>query len=180
MKLVNLYKQILQENNSPNEFGCVMIYFKFPEFKEIQKIIDKEDIDEVEGLEHEPHTTLLYGLHEEVTLEDIKNILNNFEYSEYHIHNASLFENPEYDVLKFDVKGDNLKQTNKALAKLPHTNKFKNYIPHLTVGYLNPGSGKKYTKELQQKSYELLPDYVVYSTKDKIKTKIKIKVVKSK
>jgi hypothetical protein len=30
--------------------------------------------------------------------------------------------------------------------KLDYTSSFPNYIPHATVGYLKPGTGKKYLK----------------------------------
>lgn len=59
------------------EYGCVMLYFDFPSMFKIQDIINPKDIYEEEddntyGLEKHPHTTLLYGLHEGVTVKQIK------------------------------------------------------------------------------------------------------------
>jgi 2'-5' RNA ligase len=145
IKLVDL----LQEATGRKfEYGCVMLYFTFHEINKIHDAIDPnhiytEEEDRSYGLEDEPHTTLLFGLHPEVTTEDVKKVLDNYTYSTCKVHNASLFENPKYDVLKFDVKGDNLHETNKDLKQYPFTSDFPNYHPHLTIGYLKPGTGKK-------------------------------------
>jgi hypothetical protein len=70
---------ILNEITQPKyDFGCVMLYFEFPEITFLHNMIDEKDIyteegDNSFGLEDEPHTTLLYGLHDGVTLKDVKN-----------------------------------------------------------------------------------------------------------
>ena len=175
---------LLNEKTQPNyDFGCVMLYFTFPEINKIHDAIDPEDIyteegDRSYGLEDEPHTTLLFGSHSDVTTEDIKKVLDNYTYSPCKIYNVSLFENPKYDVLKFDVKGNNLHKTNEDLKQYPYTSDFPNYHPHLTIGYLKPGTGKKYTKMLKGLEYELIPNYAIYSKPNGEKDKIKIKIKK--
>jgi hypothetical protein len=172
---------IITEEKQKYDFGCAMLYFDFPEMNRIHEMIEPEDIytqegDRSFGLEDEPHCTLLYGLHEGVTTEDVENVLNKHTYSTVKAHNASLFENQDFDVLKFDIKGDNLHETNKDLQQYPFTSNFPDYHPHMTIGYLKPGTGKKYTKMLKGMEYDLLPQYAVYSKPEGDQDKININV----
>ena len=177
IKLMDLLKEV---STQTYEYGCVMLYFDFPEIEKIHSVIKPEDIytqdeDKSFGLEDEPHTTLLYGLHDGVTNEDVKNVLNMFEYGECNISNASLFKNEKYDVLKFDVNGKNLHETNAQLQKYPFTSDYPDYHPHLTIGYIQRGQGSKYTNILKNKEYKLIPKYAIYSKPDGSKIKLKIK-----
>jgi 2'-5' RNA ligase len=150
-------------------------------FPKIQDAINPKDIYEEEGdktfgLENEPHTTLLYGLHKEVTLNNIKQVLGNFTFSICKVDNISTFNNPKYDVLKFEVSGKNLKKCNKELKQFPYTTDFPKFNPHLTIGYLQPGTGGKYVNDFKKLIYNLVPKYAVYSQPDGTKSKIKIKI----
>jgi len=185
MKLTPLLKSLLLEKKGDSyEKGCVMLYFNFPQMKEIQDQIPKEDLyteegDRTYGLEDESHTTLLYGIDRGVQLDEVVDILDDFTYSPCKIHNASVFTHPNYDVLKFDVSGANLKETNAALTEnLPYKNDFPNYKPHLTIGYVKSGLGKKYTDLFEDKEYDLIPKYAVFSSPPNKKDKIVIKVKK--
>lgn len=178
IKLLDLLKENTQ---SKYNYGCVMLYFDFPKIKEIHNIIKKEDIYEEEGdktfgLEDESHCTLLYGLHEEVTLDEVKQTLSKFTYYPCTIYNASIFENEKYDVLKFDVKGKNLHETNDALKKFPFTSDWPDYHPHMTIGYIQSGLGHKYVQKLKGLEFELIPKNAIYSQPDGTKTNINIKV----
>lgn len=169
------------EENRKYEYGCVMLYFDFPELGTLHNKINDEDVyndpaDDSYGLEDEPHTTLLFGLHQEVTDDEVKNVLAKHHFGPCQISNASLFENPEYDVLKFDVDGESLHECNADLREYPYTSNFPDYHPHLTVGYLKSGTGKKYTKSLKELEYTLIPQYAVYSKAGGVKTKFKINV----
>jgi hypothetical protein len=181
ISIVQLIKEVLVEAKGQTyNYGCVMLYFKFPEQKKLHKLIQEEDIyteegDRSYGLEEEPHTTLLYGLHDVVTLADVKGVLDKFQYSACEIYNPSLFENDKYDVLKFDVKGPELKATNKALSKFPFTTDYPDYHPHLTIAYIKKGLGKKYTHLFKGSKYNLTPWKAVYSMPDGTKHNIKIK-----
>jgi 2'-5' RNA ligase len=174
---------ILKEEKQTFDYGCVMLYFDFLQMNKIHDFIDPNDIytqegDRTFGLEDEPHCTLLYGLHDGVSNENIKSVLDKYTYTTLKAHNISLFENPDYDVLKFDVQGDNLHEINSDLQQYPYTSNFPDYHPHMTVGYLNSGSGKRYVEMLKDYEYELIPKYAVYSKPDGNKIKIKIKVKK--
>lgn len=178
IKLTDLLKE---NSNSAYDYGCVMLYFDFPEMNKIHDAIDPKDVysevgDTTFGLEDEPHTTLLYGLHSEVSLEDVAKVLSSYTYAPCTIKNVSLFENEEYDVLKFDVLGKNLHETNNDLKQFPFTSKFPDYHPHMTVGYINSGYGKRYVKMLKGIQYTLVPKYAVYSHPNGSKDKIAINV----
>ena len=174
---------IITEEKQTYDFGCAMLYFNFPQMNKIHDVIDSKDVytqegDRSFGLEEEPHCTLLYGLHEGVSTGDVKNVLDKYTYSTVKAYNASLFENQDYDVLKFDVKGDNLHETNTDLKQHPFTSDYPDYHPHMTIAYLKPGTGKRYVKMLKEYEYELIPQHAIYSKPDGDKDKIKIKVKK--
>ena len=164
-----------------------MLFFDFPEMKKLHEQIDDKDIyiddeDDSYGLEDEPHCTILYGLDEEVILKDVKYIVKNYEFGPLLLHNASLFENKKYDVLKFDIqyvnKDDNFLHdcNNEMRDELPYESAFPDYHPHATLCYLLPGKGKKYVKLFKDEEYEVMPTHVVYSEVDGSKTDIKIKI----
>lgn len=173
---------LLKEEKQKFEFGCAMLYFDFPEISKIQDAIDPKDVyteegDRSFGLENEPHTTLLFGLHEEVSEEDVQAVLDNFVFHTCKLHNVSTFNNPQYDVLKFDVIGDSLHEVNEELKQYPYTSNFPDYHPHATIAYLKPGTGKKYIEMLKGQEFELTPTHAVYSKPngDKIDLQIKLK-----
>lgn len=183
MKLINIFKHLLLENStSTYKYGCVMLYFDFPELQDIQNLIDPEDIYSEEGpqtygLEDEPHVTLLYGLHEEVTPLSISNVIHSHNFGTVWLYEPSLFSQPNYDVFKFKAVGDSLHQVNRQLRQYPHTTSFPEYNPHLTIGYLKPGTVKKYIPILESKKlheFELSPLHAVYSTADGKKHRINL------
>ncbi len=172
---------LLVEEKQKYDFGCVMLYFNFPQMNKIHDAIDPKDIytqegDRSFGLEDEPHCTLLYGLHDGVSTKDIQTTLDKYTYSPIKAHNISTFQNPDYDVLKFDIKGKNLHETNKDLQKFPFTTDYPDYHPHMTIAYLKPNTGEKYVKMLKDQDFDLLPQYVMYSKPNGDKDKINIKL----
>jgi len=170
-------KHLMKENSkSTYSFGCVMLNLKFDELKKIQSHISPNDIyaessGNTYGLEDEPHITLLYGLHAEVTNSDVKKICDSYKFTDLIAHDVSLFKNDKYDVLKFNIRyptrgGNFLRKCNSELRKLPHTNTYPDYIPHMTIAYINPGMGEKYVDILRNAGldeFQLTPQYVSYS-----------------
>jgi hypothetical protein len=159
-----------EDENQTYDYGCSMVYFDFPKMEEIHSMIDDSDVyteeeDRSYGLETEPHTTLLYGLHsndikdEEVIDASIKSGVPK----ELVLHNASCFNNDKYDVLKFDVDNKDLHKINAELSKLPHTTDYPDYHPHSTIAYLKKGTGEKYVNKLKNRSYTVNPSKIVYS-----------------
>lgn len=175
----------IEEDKKPMkyEFGCVMLYFDFPAIYKIQDAINpkhlyEEDDDDSFGLEDNPHTTLLFGLHENVTTKQVKEILDNYVFGKCTVDTPSLFENENYDVFKFDVLGNSIFECNEELRTLPHTNDFPEYHPHLTIAYLQKGFGERYVRMLEDNngfSFKVMPKYAVYSMANGVKIQIPIK-----
>jgi hypothetical protein len=176
-------KDLLTEKKADSyDYGCAMLYFDFPLMNKIHDAIDPQDIyteegDRSFGLEDEPHTTLLFGLHQGVSTEDVQDVLDNFAFGTCTLYNASTFNNSQYDVLKFDVKGDNLHEANKELRQYPYTNDFPDYHPHTTIAYLQPGTSKRYIEMLEGQEFTLTPTHAVYSKPngDQVELPIKLK-----
>jgi hypothetical protein len=178
MKRIKLFEEFLNEKgNVTREFNAAMLYFDFPAMATLHQAIRPEDIYTVEsnegyGLEEEPHCTLLYGLHPEVSVDQVTSKLDGIKFGECKAYNLSLFENDKYDVLKFDMEGDNLHNANKALTELPYTTDYPDYMPHMTVAYLKPGKGSEYLRILNSQEHSLKPLHIVYGMSDGTKQKI--------
>ena len=164
------FSDFLFEDGGPKKFGCAMVYFDMPSLAAFHRIIEKDDVfsdaDGGKGLETEPHITLLFGLHDDVSDDDVLSKSMPAEPSSIILSNVSVFENDGFDVLKFDADAEWLHDVNAKLADLPHTNKYPDYHPHCTVGYLNAGAGAKYAAMLKGVSVSVSPDKIVYSKPD--------------
>jgi len=160
---------LFEKKGDSHSYGCAMVYFDFPQMQEFHSEIDLDDVyteegDRSFGLEDEPHTTLLYGLHSnEIDDDTVMDICRSQPIGPLMLVNASLFENENYDVLKFDVQNSALYEINAKLCELPHTTNFPDYHPHATIGYLKSGMGKKYVEKFNNKTYEVNPNKIVYS-----------------
>lgn len=151
-----LTEQQTESNN--DSFGCVMLDAKISDWEEYHTSgIDPKDImvkpyDESYGIENNPHVTILYGIHEDevdpMTIMDI--IKENLEPVTVEITNISIFENEEYDVVKYDVPVTPQLQKYRDMFEktFSNTQTFPGYHPHVTLAYVKPGEGKKYVKEL--------------------------------
>jgi 2'-5' RNA ligase len=168
LKNFSEFNSLTEKKGETYDYGCAMVYFDMPKMKELHDLIDPEDIyyeegDRSYGLEDEPHTTLLYGLHSNVDPQEIMELCKSVEIGELRLHNVSSFNNQKYDVLKFDVENPSLYEINAKLQKLPHTTDFPNYHPHATIGYLKPGTAQKYIAQLAGVEYTAMPNSIVYS-----------------
>lgn len=149
LKLTNIFQELL--NEAVYEYGAIMLYFPVPKdfWGKIQDRISDDELasekdengDEKKGRQpvSDCHITLLYGVHEDVKDSEVEEILKDVAPIEVTLKKISAFENEDVDVLKFDVEGKELNQWNKKLKKLPHTNKYKEFHPHLTIAYLKKG-----------------------------------------
>lgn len=151
--MIKYYNDFINESKEKSgklyDFGCVMLYPKIDDWKNIISMINEEDVykpeDKTYGIEKSPHITLLYGLHKDVSKEDVKDAIDKFKGKEISIKvdGVGIFENEEFDVVKLNIIG-NLDDINKELCKLPHTNDYPDYKPHMTISYVNKGTSKKY------------------------------------
>ena len=168
MKIKN-YIQFIKESSGQHKWGCVMIEFPISNWNEITSMISPNDVyeepgDTTHGIEDTPHVTILYGLHPEVTDENVKEVFDNFKGKIIvEVEGIDIFENPKFDVVKFNVKKtDSLQYLHDELSKFPNSNEYPDYKPHITVAYVKPGTGKKYVNpEYKYKVQNV--DKVVYS-----------------
>jgi hypothetical protein len=155
---VKKYIQFIKESTG-YKLGCVMVEVPVTNWNEITSIINKDDLYEVEGenygIQDNPHLTLLYGLKPNITKEQVEKVLENAidgEKIEIEIENIGLFENENFDVVKFNIKKtEQLQRLFDSLSELPNENTFPDYNPHMTIAYVKKGLGKKYTKPYSHK-----------------------------
>lgn len=153
-ELYRMPKNKINEEKTAYKFGCLMLKTELKNWSKFLNLIDDNDLYDDEtnhyGKEKEVHVTVLYGLHEEVMLQDIKNILHDVELPiSATVVGVSIFDNKDYDVLKFELKSNELTKLNKLLKKLPFTSNFPDYKPHMTIAYLKKGCSDKYLEEFK-------------------------------
>lgn len=155
---------ILNENFK-REFGCVLVNYNFPDLEVLQDSIDKEDIyDELDyGLEVYPHVTLLFGLHDEVSENQVTEKLKGLSFDECTLGFVSYFEGDKFEVLKFKAFNKNFKEANKYLSELPHTLNFPHYDAHMTIAYLKPGRSQEYVDLFKGFSVIVKEENIQYS-----------------
>ena len=148
---IKKYIQFVKESTG-YDYGCVMVEVPVSNWDEICSSIDKEDIYEEEndtsyGIQKNPHLTLLYGTAEDVSTEDVKELLEGTGEIKIQVNGIDIFENDKFDVVKFNVeKTEQLQNLFNKLSNLPNENTFKDYTPHMTIAYVKKGMGKKYIK----------------------------------
>jgi len=168
--IIKKYEQFLSESVQ-YKFGCVMLEVPISNWDEIIYSISKEDIYEVEGenygLQTNPHVTILYGLHEEVSLEQVKSVFEDIDESlDIKIEGIGVFENEKFDVVKFNVvPSGTLQDLHNKLSEFPNSNEYPEYEPHITIAYIKKGHGKKYEDLAYKHSIENI-DEVCYSLTD--------------
>lgn len=171
------YWDLLEENDAKRSYACLMLDcsdFK-DQLKKIQSEIEFEDLYDEEpghGMETEPHITVLYGIHDQ-DVDSVKEQLGDLSPCDYQLKGLSLFENDKFDVLKCTVDSADLRAMNKRCTdNLEYTNNYPDYVPHLTVAYVKPGTGKKYTKiKSDGFNVDRSSNKYIFSTKDSKKTK---------
>lgn len=152
----------LNESKKEDEilYGCVMAEpNKIKDWEENHLSgIDEEDIydtdEEDYGLEEQPHITILYGIHEDeidpsVIVDMIEQRMEPFSIQ---ISEIDIFENDDYDVVKYNVPvTDTLKEYREMFENsFENTQTFDGYHPHMTIAYVKSGTGKKYKKKLDK------------------------------
>jgi 2'-5' RNA ligase len=145
--------------NQSYSFGCIMGYFDLTEYNKVTNRIgqipdsDIYDNDEQEyGREIEPHVTILFGLHDdEIDEEEVILLLKSLKLPTVQLTKISSFDNEKFDVLKWDVESEYLNLYNKIVTVMfPFTSKFPDYHAHCTIAYLQPGTAKKHSKDIEE------------------------------
>tara|TARA_R110000796_G_scaffold161858_1_gene278622 strand:- start:4116 stop:4694 length:579 start_codon:yes stop_codon:yes gene_type:complete len=183
----DLRKVLLEKKGDSYDYGCVMLYFKISNnvWSSVQDMIPEDELYTEEGgvtfgRENDPHITILFGLHDTISDDTIKDLATNLEAPEsITLKDISIFSNDKYDVVKFDVTGDSkdeLSKMNDVFTKQPHTTNFPDYHPHCTIAYVKAGNGSKYVKTLSKdKEIKIKPNRVIYSKPDGTKKTYNLK-----
>ncbi len=181
----NLKQIINEEESKKTKYGCVMLFFEpTQELADLKDKIVEDDVysklddngKEDYGIDQEPHCTALYGCEKSVTDEDVEGVLRSVKTPQISVKDITLFEN-EFDVVKFDIKSDELNELNKGLREFPYTSTFDDYHPHCTICYAKSGKGNKVIEDIGGKhiKIELKPSHYVYSKVDGTKLVIPFK-----
>jgi len=132
-------------------------------------------IDPSFGREDEMHVTVLYGIHGDSSKE-VSKYISEIKPISVKLGEIDVFTNPEnFDVVVIKVISDELKSLNNKITKnIEFTNKHKEYKPHVTLAYVKKGKGWNYHGIDKWKGKEFTADYVVFSSKNGTKEKLKV------
>jgi hypothetical protein len=145
------FRLFLEKDSKMYEYGCLMVYLDISNWYELLFNIDTQDLYQIEndryGKESEPHCTILYGIHPTVSDSEVKSLFNGLRKEDIDIVSQGIdcFNNKDYDVLKVNVESNKLNELhNLCKDNLEYTSNYHDYKPHLTLAYLNKGSGQQY------------------------------------
>lgn len=174
-------QQMARDPNKPYKFANTQIAVEGEAAKKILEIAQSipDELLADDGREDKPHITVLYGLHPEVTGDDVVDVAHEFGRPiRGKISKLSAFygddTGKDYDVLKFDVESDDLHKLNAAFKKLPHTSSFPDYHPHATVAYVKKGEAKKFVDAHKPLDAEFEAGRLTFSAVDKQKKSISL------
>ena len=162
------------------DHGCVMAY-PSPELAAQmvafgQNIVtddmlyfDPQDPDDY-GREKDPHVTIKFGLTESCPPEKMSEYLRGTKPFFVRITGMDVFQNPEFDVIKMNIEGEELHRLRQILDRLPNVDEHKVYHPHMTLAYVKPGLGEKFKNRNVGKFARIPISKIVYSDRGKKST----------
>ena len=102
------------------------------------------------------HITVAFGININTDINLIKEIVRNRP-SYFQITELSLFENENFDIIKFDVMSSDLRILNHIIkSKMEVKSTFNEYHPLLTVAYVPKGMDRELIARLNKLLYEEL------------------------
>jgi 2'-5' RNA ligase len=125
------------------------------------------------------HVTVKYGFLDSVTPEQITPQIQGLLPLTVKIGDLSLFQNDDFDVLKLNVDGAELRQMNAIVSRLPNEDSHPVYNPHMTIAYLKPGMGAKYLSVTNPLKGVMTSGTLVYSDASETTTTIQGSVKKN-
>lgn len=135
----------------------------------LQEKLDPADVVE---LETEPHITVKYGLLTQDP-KQVEELVTKYGPIWVSLGNLSLFESEEQDVLKMSVRSLGLENLNRLVGLLPNEDSYKVYNPHMTIAYLNPGTGVKYIQDPSfLEWYDFVFTKLTFSDKERVHTEL--------
>jgi hypothetical protein len=121
------------------KFGNVQFNLSAPDAQKVLAIpVDGQDLAP-KGRDMQPHCTVLWGFHPEVTGEQISAISKGIGDIEVSVQDLEAFPAGNDGVpLVIRVESEKLRKLRADLEVLPHTKSFPDYLPHVCVAYLKP------------------------------------------
>ena len=170
-KIISSYRML-----EARDFSCVLCPLPEKIADEIRewgkKNIAEEDLTG-DGREPNIHVTLLYGLHGHDPFE-IRTLVWNFGKVNITLGDVTLFSQPEHDVVKIDVISQDLQKLHNQIAEtVENTQSFPEYLPHITVSYVRPGTGQKYAGSKIFADQEITLDSALFSGNDYRETELR-------
>ena len=123
------------------------------------------------------HITVLYGLHQNDPAA-VKAVLANVGPITVKLGKVSTFppnDDHEFEVIKVDVISEELQRLHAALKKLPNSNQYPKYQPHITLAYVRPGLSESVVGDTAVEGTELQFDTAVFSDREHNLTRIPLK-----
>jgi hypothetical protein len=121
-----------------------------------------------DGLEDEPHVTILYGLHD-IDPAAVREAMAGQGPFTIALTRATPFPSQGEgapDVVKMDAESPILHELNVKLRELPHTSDYPDYNPHATIGYTVAGTGAAHAETIGQVNQSFTVNELVYKDKD--------------
>jgi 2'-5' RNA ligase len=147
--------------------GCLMVSFDIPNWSfYLGNLIEPNDVyseykngEEDKGIQLKtPHCTILYGIYNDVQQSDLLRYLLPLQSIPVKFGNITIFENNNFDVVKMDVKSEELNKINRNIINnIPYSSSYKVYKSHVTLGYVKKGTGQKYLRT-NNKPFILYPN----------------------
>jgi 2'-5' RNA ligase len=125
------------------------------------------------GREDEIHATVLYGIHSDKS-DQVRELVKDEKPLSVKLDKIEVFDNPpNFDVVVIKVVSEDMNRLNTLFSqKIKHTNKYKEFRPHVTVAYVKKGKGYKHKKVKDWIGREFKANYLVFSSTKGTKEKI--------
>jgi 2'-5' RNA ligase len=167
--------QKLKYKSADRKYGCVLLPVGGELGDKVLALAAKipADLLTEDGVETEPHITVLYGLHDEFP-SHVADVLSKFRRPvRFYLGPVGVFENDEHDVLMVAVGGPDLYFLNGLLrTHCTHTLTHSDYRPHCTLGYVKKGEGRKLAAQLGRMDEVGECAELIYSSPDRKRTQI--------
>lgn len=172
--------EIVDFSGGPHDYASTQFDLPEPVARQIQEFASEIPAQNIVEIEEDGHLTLLYGLHSSDPTLAIS-MLRGFGPIKVTLGETSLFEHtdtmsghgakPGKDVLKIDVfGGEDLMRLRRFLQEnLANTQIFHVYKPHVTIAYVQAGTGKPFIGDKRFDGIKMTFDELVFSTCDGVK-----------
>jgi hypothetical protein len=164
-------KNLLLESNY--QYGCVMAQVPNMVAKPLldlgQRLVPDNILyhdpmgREEYGRETELHTTIKFGLTQTYSKEQMEQFIRGTKPFYITIWGLDVFENENFDVIKLNVDGPELRRLRQIFDAMPNTDSYKDYKPHMTIAYVQSGMGKGYKGKSLKAMPQILIDTIKYS-----------------